>query len=261
MITGRLITGGQEDPLLPHLIEHLSSASSVDIATAFAFSRGVGLIEKHLEDLLKRGGQARILVGDYLSATEPDALIRLLDLADGERRIEFKIFQSGGTSFHPKAYIFSGPEERISAFVGSSNLSEMALTKGVEWNYLISRETPGPHLAKIVDAFQHLWEHEQTHPLDHDWIGEYAKTREPPSPKHSGMVPEHEAPITPNSLQKQALQALEETRSNGFTAGLVVLPTGSGKTWLSALDTNRPEYPRILFVAHREEILNQSRDT
>ena len=63
------------------------------------------------------------------------------------------------------------------------------------------------------------------------------------------------------TIQQAALSALEETRAAGNQAGLVVLATGLGKTWLSAFDTNRPEFRRVLFVAHREEILNQALDT
>ena len=75
-------------------------------------------------------------------------------------------------------------------------------------------------------------------------------------------MPEEPTTIpTPHAIQQEALKALEETRQQGNTAGLVVLATGLGKTWLSAFDSHRPEFRRILFVAHREEILNQSRDT
>jgi superfamily II DNA or RNA helicase len=59
-------------------------------------------------------------------------------------------------------------------------------------------------------------------------------------------------------VQREALTALEQTRLQGFRRGLVVMATGLGKTWLAAFDTARPQFRRVLFVAHREEILRQS---
>src|SRR5262249_48323281 len=66
---------------------------------------------------------------------------------------------------------------------------------------------------------------------------------------------------SPHAIQVEALAALQATRAAGNTVGLVVLATGLGKTWLSAFDTNRPEYLRVLFVAHREEIISQAQET
>ena len=100
-----------------------------------------------------------------------------------------------------------------------------------------------------------------------DWVDRYRARRPPPTrreprePPRGEIPPEPREVPTPHSVQVEALQALEATRQAGNTAGLVVLATGLGKTWLSAFDSNRPEYRRVLFVAHREEILNQSRDT
>ena len=125
----RLTTGGA-DPLLPLLGERLDQATSVDLAIAFAMDSGVALLEPWFRELLARGGRLRMVVGDYLDTTDPTALARLLDLEGAE----IFIFQTDGLSFHPKAWLFNNADAQGTAIVGSSNLSQSALTQGVEWN-------------------------------------------------------------------------------------------------------------------------------
>ncbi len=270
-----LIAGGEEDPLLPHLKTELESASRVDIAVAFVYANGVAEIEEHLRDILNRGGRIRILTGDYLDATEPDALRRLLDL---QRDIDIRVFETRiagadydltgfASSFHPKAYVFHRTDGRGVAFVGSSNLSRMALSQGVEWNYRIISSRDDSGFQDIVKGFETLFYHPSTRPLDQNWIDAYASRRLPQSllagfdvVTTPEAVPSEPSP-DPHEIQKEALAALEKTRADGNTAGLVVLATGLGKTWLSAFDSNRSQYRRVLFVAHREEILDQALKT
>lgn len=88
---------GADDPLLPHIVAHLARSTQVDIAVAFAMTSGVRLLIEHLRDVIARGGRVRVLTGDYLDVTEPEALRRLLDLSPD---LALRVFQSGGTSFH-----------------------------------------------------------------------------------------------------------------------------------------------------------------
>ena len=257
-VRSALVTGGTDDPLLPRLLAHLAEAVSVDIATAFTMRSGLLLVEEHLRDLLDRGGRLRFLTGDYLGVTEPEALFRLLDL-DGD--VEVRIFESGGTSFHPKAYIVSTGIEQGAAFVGSSNLTATALRTGVEWNYQVTAHPGTRDFDEISLAFDGLWSHEKSRPLDSQWIDDYKSRRTRAAPQETGLPVEVQIPPEPHAIQLQALSALEATRKNGNTAGLVVLATGLGKTWLSAFDSQASEYKRILFVAHREEILRQAMRT
>lgn len=269
---GYLVTGG-DDPLLPHIVSQLATADRADIVVSFALESGVDRVFEHFRDLLDRGGQLRILTGDYLGITEPNALMRLLDL---EGYIERRVFETAKvqgvpairplpvrSSFHPKAYIFGDGGSGI-AFVGSSNLSASALTNAVEWNYRILSSRDGAGYTETVAAFNSLFRHPCTQDLTAEWVAKYRARRpvqgsiveaadiEPEAPK---------PPITPTSVQQAALTALEQTRAAGNKAGLVVLATGLGKTWLSAFDISRPEFRRVLFVAHREEILNQALNT
>lgn len=257
--TPALVRGGQEDPLLPHLIALVDSAMSVSIAAAFTLESGVRLVEEHLRDVLDRKGQVRIITGDYLGVTEPQALLRLLDL---QGDVQLRVFESQGVSFHPKAYVVADHDGSGTAFVGSSNLSETALKRGVEWNYRVVHSQDSEGFGEVESAFGALWNHPSTKELNAEWVHAYAARRVAPLPRAAGVEPEPVGPPpVPHSVQVEALSALEESRAEGNTAGLVVLATGLGKTWLSAFDSNREEFRRILFIAHREEILTQAMRT
>ena len=258
-----LFTGGTEDPLLPQLKQHLATARAVDIAVAFTLRSGLQLVQPHLQDVLDRGGRVRLVTGDYLGATDPDALVRLLDLSGS---LECRVYETGGAvgagafagSFHPKAYLFYQADGTCAAFVGSSNLSLTALTTGVEWNYRVleSRDMPGWH--EVRAAFELLFASPNTVPLTHEWIEHYRQRRpigRTAVPVEVTSDPPPEVP-EPHAIQLDALAALTRTREEGHGAGLVVLATGLGKTWLSAFDSR--DFRRVLFVAHREEILGQA---
>jgi HKD family nuclease/diadenosine tetraphosphate (Ap4A) HIT family hydrolase len=254
-----LITGGSEDPLFQHLIGHLDRATAIDIAVAFTLDSGVGLLEPYLRDVLDRGGRVRLLTGDYLGITDPDALLRLLDLTGNT---QLRVFESAGTSFHPKSYILYQDDQAATAFVGSSNLSATALQNGIEWNYRVVTSRDPSGLNDVVRGFAKLWEHPSVRPLDPTWLEAYRRRRPAAPTFPAGITPEPPPPIPiPHEVQREALAALERTRADGGAAGLVVLATGLGKTWLSAFDSNRAGFRRVLFVAHREEILGQAMQT
>lgn len=253
----RLVTGGS-DHLLPHLVLHMDQANVCDIAVAFLLDSGARLIVEHLKDFLARGGRARILVGDYMDVTEPMALRRLADL---EGDLTLRVFEAAEQGFHLKTYIFLSDKEGV-AFVGSSNLSKAALTTSIEWNYKVISSHDRSAFPQITDSFEDLFNSYSAVPVTPEWIDRYESRRNPLGFKEVGVAYEPPLPAPePHAVQQQALAALERTRQDGFTAGLVVLATGLGKTWLAAFDSDRLEYRRILFVAHREEILNQAVET
>jgi type I site-specific restriction endonuclease/HKD family nuclease len=227
---------------------------------------GVELIKSHLVDLLERGGRLRFLTGDYLGVTDPQALLQLLDLREAyPERAQIRVFEVGVGTFHLKSYLFRGGAFGDVALVGSSNLSRPALREGLEWNFrtVTSRDRRG--FAEVLAGFEQLFAHPQTRSLDADWVDRYAQRRyvlrsvpqREIAPVDEPIVP----PPDPHEIQHRALTKLEETRARGNTAGLVVMATGLGKTWLAAFDSARPEFQRVLFVAHREEILSQAMAT
>lgn len=268
----RLIRG-VGDPLLPHLVAGISRAGAVDIAVAFVLRSGVERLLPHLEDVLARGGRVRLVTGDYLDGTDPHALRMLLDAAErpeGAGALELFVFETGdaGKSFDPKAYLLRSGMDGDEAFVGSSNVSATALGDNVEWNYRVV-ERAG--IAEVAAAFEGLLASPHVRPLSASWVDAYEQRRRPQLRVRPAeladvapeLVPgEAEASLevaTPHAIQQEALAALQATRAEGNGAGLVVLATGLGKTWLSAFDSS--EFKRVLFVAHREEILSQARAT
>ena len=237
----------------------------IDLAVSFIMKSGVNLIADHLEVALLRGARIRLLTTDYLSITDPDALTHLLDLADrpdlDESQFQVKVFHDPKVSFHPKAYLFRSTNSAVAGgFVGSSNLSRSGIRSGVEWNLGVDQIDP------LVESFEQLWTDSRCTSIDARWVAEYRIRRPPdsvprtPPPEASIDVEPPRQPVNPWPVQVQALEALEQTRIQGFRRGLVVMATGLGKTLLAAFDSNRPEFRRVLFIAHREEILRQSRD-
>jgi len=264
---GSHLTTGDDDPFLPKLIEAINSATHIDIAVAFIRSTGLNLLRDALKDALnyKPTVSLRILTGDYLEITEPSALSDLMLLH--EQGAKIKIFETQGKqSFHMKAYIFihDANEEFSKAFVGSSNISRSALNDGLEWNLQVSKEENIERFNEITKKFDTLYRHQQAKPLTHEWIDFYKKRYDAKKAiiEHQfGFDKELELPPEPNFIQEEALYELQKTREEGFIRGLVVLATGIGKTWLAAFDSKSLNAKRVLFVAHREEILLQAEET
>ena len=272
---GKGVMTGVDVPMFTALRDDLAHADRVDLAIAFVLESGLTRIESHLQDVLDRGGRVRVVTGDYMDVTEPRALLRLLDLQDAidtpdvselpAGRLECHVFETNPSlGFHPKGYLIGRHGGEHIAYVGSSNLTRAALERGVEWNYRLTKEGEPQAVATVEAEFEKLFHHPQTVPLTESWIEAYRGRRRvaarAPEPVGVDMEAEKPAqPPDPHGIQKEALEALEKSRAAGDRAGLVVLATGLGKTWLSAFDSEK--FKRVLFVAHREEILRQARAT
>jgi superfamily II DNA or RNA helicase/diadenosine tetraphosphate (Ap4A) HIT family hydrolase len=262
-------TRGEIDPLLPHLKAAMGRAAQVDFSVAFIKQSGVDLLRGHLQDLLERQGRVRIITGDYLDVTEPQALEDLLELGPN---LELYVVECvPGMSFHPKAYLFYTSDQRTtshSAYIGSSNISRMALLAGIEWNYRVDESIHGEGFGAMKAAFDELLRDPRTKRVDAGWIDRYRARRREQQFIRFDIESDTSDPIPdPHAIQREALAALAQTRLDGNRAGLVVLATGLGKTYLAAFDaasktpTGEFEFPRVLFVAHRDEILHQSMRT
>ena len=269
------VFGTEALPMLDPLLKDLSHADCVDLAIAFILESGLTRIESHLLDVLERGGRVRVLTGDYMDVTDPRALLRLLDLqaaiqnpddpSQTSGQLECRVFETDHSlGFHPKAYLIGREQGDNIAYVGSSNLTRSALERGIEWNSrLTGRSEPDAVLA-IEQEFEQLFDHSRTAPLTEEWIEAYQKrrkafTRAVDRAEIDQEAEKPEPPPEPHRIQQEALAALDNTRGEGNQAGLVVLATGMGKTWLAAFDSVK--FKRVLFVAHREEILRQARST
>ncbi|TLX45105.1 DEAD/DEAH box helicase [Pseudoalteromonas phenolica] len=270
-LTEDKLTIGADDPFLPHLIHAINHATEIEITVSFIQPSGLALLFDALAEALKNGAILRLITSDYLDITHPKALRELMTLVD--RGALIKVFESKHlVSFHMKSYIFikTHQDEVIQgcAFIGSSNISRIALTSGLEWNLRHDFAPPknsqqAQQFFKIKDAFNSLFTHQASKVLSHEWIDEYCTRRK--VQKFVAVSPELDIEpneeVVPRDDQMLALNALKETREQGFQRGLVVLATGMGKTWLSAFDVKQFEAKKVLFVAHREEILLQAQRT
>lgn len=246
---------GEDFPFLQVLQAALKVSHHTDIVSAFVQKSGVDELEGPLTDALDRGAKIRILTGDYLGITNPHALQRLYTLATQYEHLQARLFRvEGKQAFHPKAYIFSVGAHGA-AFVGSSNVSRSALTDGIEWNLKSTSGEPGA-FKTIQKRFASLFDSPQAKPLSPDLLKDYQSVvRVPPQPEPAALLP------TPHPIQAEVLEKLHKTRDEGARRGLVVMATGLGKTFLSAFDAKQTGAQRVLFVAHRQEILEQAATT
>ncbi|MFC4022317.1 DEAD/DEAH box helicase family protein [Oceanobacillus longus] len=239
------------------LIEDMQNSSTIYIMTSFIMKSGVEVIFDALQDALAKGADVKILTGDYLYITQPKALTRLLDLQGAN--LEIRLRHSNGISFHPKTYIFKHQEEGA-IIVGSSNLSRSALTSGVEWNLRMQRNASIDTFNQAIDLFIESF-------YDTNLISTWTKREEIELTLHSEdqEIPQQviDTPIPyitklePRPAQLDALKGLEDTMNEDYNKAMVVMATGLGKTYLAAFFAQR--FNKILFIAHREEILKQAK--
>lgn len=271
LLPAKLITGDRDHPFLPQLYAAIAHADEIDFTVAFVKTSGLRLLLPDLQATLTRSDEdacnrpkarIRILTSDYLDVTDPDALRLLLLLQ--QQGAQVRVFETAGASFHMKAYLFAhftdNHQLQGTAFIGSSNMSRQALTDGLEWNYRVDYPADDGFL-EARNRFESVFHDPRTRALNDAWIDTYEARRVPPLRAVSPGSDETEAVPTPTPIQLEALQALTQTREDGYQRGLVVLATGLGKTWLAAFDAQQLGARRVLFVAHREEILNQAAET
>ncbi len=267
--------GGNENFLL-ELKKSFSKAVEINLLVSFLLESGVRLIIEDLAEAKKRNCPIRIVTGRYLNITQPSALYLIKDrLGD---YVDLRFFEDHNIPFHPKVYIFEYPDGRGDIFIGSSNISESALTYGIEWNYRIEKTTNPTDFEKLKKEFFKLYEI-YTEKVDDRILKEYSRRWKRPKifidiEKHA--LSDEEIPrvaessieyktsfetkivpfLRPNDAQIEALYWLKKSREDGFEKALIVAATGIGKTLIAAFDSM--EYKTILFIAHREEILNQA---
>src|SRR5664279_2646890 len=263
-----LLTNAPNEPSLGAEVRaELETADRVDLLCAFVRWHGLRVLDAELRRLRERGKSLRVVTTTYMGATERRALDRLVNEFGAEVKIQY---DAKRTRLHAKAWLFRRDTGFDTAYVGSSNLSRAALLDGVEWNVRLSRIATPTLMAKFVATFDTYWNDscfESYDPvrdrdrLDDALIEASGQPRRPGGPTISLSGLE----VRPYHYQEEMLESLAAERTvHDRHRNLIVAATGTGKTVIAALDyrslcdPNNPERPSLLFVAHRQEILEQS---
>ncbi len=249
MFNEHVITN-EQDTMFAVLCASLRRAHCIRMVVSFVLESGVRLLLPELRAAAGRGVPIELITSRYLNITEPSALYLLHDSL-GEA-MDLRVFVNESVAFHPKTYIFLH-DQGGEVFVGSSNLSKSALMEGVEWNYRLASQQSTHDFQQFQHHFDRLWK--QSRPVDDAWLKEYSLAWKRPR-WLPPAVAETVKTIEPQGAQIEALHYLRLAREEGCRRGLVAMAPGVGKTFLAAFDS--VSFRRILFVAHREEILRQA---
>lgn len=269
--TPLLIDNQQSFTMSRAIITELRHADSFVFSVAFITPSALNVLK---QDLLDFEGKGTIITSNYLGFNSPATYRELLNFPN----LEVKVM-GAEHGFHAKGYVFRS-NGQTTAIVGSSNLTVSALSSNHEWNFRFTAENHGYVVRQIEEAIQQQEVLAQR--VDHAWIEAFESSYRPPRLPASALD-QHashlltdaalqwdinaeeerkfaEAPtVVPNRMQESALASLSDLRSAGKTSALVVSATGTGKTILAALDVREFAPDRLLFLAHREQILDKAR--
>lgn len=246
--------------VLTTLLEQLETSQAFFFAVAFITESGLASLKAKLHDLNQKGVKGKILTSTFLQFNKPKVFKELLKLSNVEVRI------ANVEGFHSKGYIFEH-KDYYSLIVGSSNLTASALKQNKEWNVQLNSLENGDIIHHFLQQFTSMWE--EAVPLTEAWIETYENQYQSPFTEkkiadfsHEYIVNrlEDSLSLQPNKMQKAALHNLKQIRKQGAERSLIVSATGTGKTYLSAFDVRHFQPKRMLFIAHREQILQQAKE-
>lgn len=249
-----LLTNAPGEPRVGYqLRSEIPSADRIDVLMAFVRKTGI----RPLVDLLQRhcdkGRRLRLVTTTYTGSTELAALEQLRDLG-ADIRVSYDV---SGTRLHAKAWLFHRGSSFSTAYIGSSNLTHSAQVTGLEWNVRVAGARNPDVIEKFSAVFESYWSSEDFRPFDPEEFRELTQTH--PDPHRIYLSP---IELRPEPFQSRLLEQIELSRLQGHHRNLLVSATGTGKTVMAALDYQRLRQrfsrARLLFVAHRKEMLEQS---
>lgn len=255
--TNELIINSKHNNLLNELKKSLKECKSFYFSVAFINYSGLQLLLDTLKEVEEKNVKGKIITTTYLNFTEPKALERMQEFEN----IDMKIFIADNkVGFHTKVYIFEN-ENDYKIIIGSSNLTQSALKSNVEWNVKVLSKEGAPFIEHVLKEYNNLWD--MSSELNDEvlqrymlFLNEIKRTE-----VRRQMVFENLKPISPNKMQKRAMENLERLRAHGENKALVIAATGTGKTYMSAFDVMQYKPKTMLFIVHREEILKKAKET
>ncbi len=230
----------------------LSECDSFIFNVAFINFSGVQLLLDIFKQLDNKGIKGKILSSTYLNFTEVKALEKLKEF----KNIELKIYDSSEIGFHAKAYIFEFKDD-YKIVLGSSNITSSAFKKNIEWNLKTILKKDAEFSNEILNEFDQLWK--QSTIVDEAFLNSYRSYKKQIQNSFKSFSSQKQ--ILANFMQEKALEKLDFLRQKGEKKALAIAATGSGKTYLSALDVKAFKPKKILFIVHRENILLKAKQS
>jgi superfamily II DNA or RNA helicase len=262
-----LFTGSSFEPnMLNELKKEILSSDRIDFLVSFIKWSGLRCIIEELQRFTENGGTLRVITTSYMEATDYKAIMELSQLKNTDIIISYDVAR---TRLHAKAYLFKRDTGFSTAYIGSSNLSNPALTSGLEWNLKVTEKDSFDILKKFEATFESYWNDSEFVIFNGDLEKDQERLKSALKKKSQLDVNDFSFSfhIEPYHYQQEMLEKLQVEREVfGRYKNLLVAATGVGKTVISAFDYKRfrkknGNPTRLLFIAHREEILKQSRDT
>lgn len=253
-----LLTNAPGEPRVGHqIVTEIQSAHRIDILMAFIRLTGINPMKDALRRHILEGGQVRVLTTTYTGSTQCEALDALSDLG-AEVRVSYDVTT---TRLHAKAWLFYRESGFSTAYIGSSNLTHSAQVTGLEWNVRVSGARNPDVLDKVRAVFDSYWESSDFRKYDRSEFQRQTATRR----DDGSLISLSPLAVEPRPFQERLLEELAVSRLQGWHRNLLAAATGTGKTVMAALDYARLRSvlrrDRLLFVAHRQEILDQSQRT
>ena len=246
--------------VLKTLLDNLENCDEFLFSVAFINDSGLAKLKLQLKDLKKKNIKGRVIATNYLFFSEPKALKELAKIENVELRM-FYLNDNSMPGFHTKGYIFKNKKE-CSLIIGSSNLTQSALTINQEWNTEIKGSQDAIAIKEVLEEYERLWK--KSMPIE-DVISSYEDAYNKYHQTHKYNYSDKTVDnLKPNAMQSIFISRLNELINKGETRGLLISATGTGKTYASAFGIKSIEKFRVkklLFVTHREIILEQAKKT
>jgi superfamily II DNA or RNA helicase len=250
-----LLTNAPGEPRVGNqLLTEIESADRIDVVMAFIRRSGINPLLAALRTHCGRGRSLRVLTTTYTASTEAAALDALAQM-NAEIRVSY---DTTSTRLHAKAWLFHRRTGFSTAYIGSSNLTHSAQVSGLEWNVRVSGARNPDVIAKMTAVFDSYWNGVDFVGYDPDEFAAQTRIDRVAGP----MIALSPIEVRLEPFQERLLEQIAVSRERGYHRNLLASATGTGKTVMAAVDYARlrktlPRH-RLLFVAHREEILDQS---